>query len=112
MKTRNILFVLMVILTASFIGCNKDNIIPLRTVSVKAYGGTDFICGVRLSSWEDGQWQKSKYTDSTTIQLSYVQLPDTLSVGSWGNRLVVYSNDVMLVDTSFSEYTLLIIPIE
>jgi hypothetical protein len=44
MKTRNILFVLMIVLTASFIGCDKDNTVPNYTISgtVWSYNhGTD-----------------------------------------------------------------------
>jgi hypothetical protein len=113
MKTKNILFALMVIFTMSFIGCQKDNTTPSINITVTTYGNNDSIdAGVRLSSWNDGVWLKNYYHNGDTIFNQTVELPDTLIMGSWGNRLVVFFDGVIKIDTIFSNPTFdIIIPI-
>jgi len=97
-------------------GCQKDDTVVVRNdhtaqVTVKAYGDSSFIFGWRTSDMEDGYWNKWLEEDSLTLVVA-LNVMDTLEVGSYGNRVVAYFDDVLYVDTAFSEYTYLRLPMQ
>lgn len=110
-KINKILCFVAIITSTMFIGCDKENIIPIITVDVYAYGENSFDLSVGLDSWNDDNRIYATYDDSTTLRLTYVQVPDELSITSNGNRIVVYSNDELCIDTSFTSPVTITVPI-
>lgn len=80
-------------------------------VTVKAYGDSTFIFGWRTSDMEAGYWNKWVDEDSLTLVVA-LDVLDTLEVGSYGNRILVYFDEVPYVDTTFSGYLRLRLPTE
>ena len=83
--------------TILFVGflfaCEKEIQQPKVNVVVSVYDDNDSInSGARLSSWEDGVWLKGMYSNGDTIFNDYVEIPDTLNVGTWGNKIIVSIN--------------------
>lgn len=108
---------LTLLLTCLFLAsCQKDDTIIVPNdystqVTVKAYGDSTFVFGWRTSDMEDGYWNKWVEEDSLTLVVS-LDVLDTLEIGSYGNRITAYFDDVLYVDTTFSEYTYLRLPME
>lgn len=113
MKT---ILLLITVCTLALASCQKEDTIVVPNnysvqVTVKAYGDSTFVFGWRTSDMEDGYWNKWIDEDSLTLVVTLDAL-DTLEVGSYGNRITAYFDDVLYVDTTFSEYTYLRLPME
>jgi hypothetical protein len=118
MKTINILFALLVLFTLSFIGCKKDNVQPQSAnVTFTAYGENYVQNSYHITSQIDSLgfdiWIKEMNDTGTpiTFELPNVLTPDTIEIGAYGNRLIVYINNEQYLDTSFVSYILLSIPL-
>ena len=113
MKTLVLFLIAGLLLVTS---CQKDDTVIVPNdytvqVTVKAYGDSPFIFGWRTSDMEDGYWNKWLEEDSLTLVVA-LGVMDTLEVGSYGNRIVAYFGEVLYVDTTFSEYLRLRLPME